>query len=413
MARALGRGRRRTDLTKMRNACFLTALTVATPVTAQTLTPLTEARLRYEHVTQDGVADEAIAVTARARAGVQATEGRWSALAEMQGNLAIVDTYFDGLSGNASRAQIADPQNVALYRAQLQYRSAPATITAGRQRIVLDDERFIGNAAFRNNAQTFDAVRAELTPAKGLKADLTYAWNVRTIWGIDGDGARQRGVSGDNVFANLAWASPIGTLTGFAYLIDQDEAEVQGFRLSSQTFGVRLAGARPVGGAKLAYQASWARQSDWHRNPNDYAADYWLADVALDLNGPRVGAGYEVLGADRGVALTSFQTPLSSVFKFQGWADKFITTPADGIRDLYGSAGWGWQQVGALKGVSVSATYHRFESDRLVRHYGDEIDLLAQAKLGGTTASVRYAAYDADRLFTDTRKLWLQLDWTI
>ncbi|ONF95097.1 alginate export family protein [Sphingomonas jeddahensis] len=400
----------------MRPALALLSL-LASPAAAQTVTPLVDARLRYERyerAEQDGLPEDANAVTARVRAGVQVSEGRWSALAEAQGNIAVVDDYFDGLSGSATqRPLIADPQNLALYRAQLQYRSKAATVTVGRQRIALDDERFVGAIAFRNNGQTFDAVRAELTPLAGLKVDVSYAWSVRTIWGVDGAGARQQAVSGDTVLANLAWASPLGTLTGFAYLVDQDEAAVQGYRLSSQTYGVRLAGLRPVGEAKLSYQASWARQSDWHRNPNDYSADYWLVDVAMDLNGPRLGAGYEVLGADRGAALTSFQTPLATAFKFQGWADKFLTTPPDGIRDLYASAGWGWPAIGALKAVSVGAVYHRFESDRAVRHYGDEIDLLAQARLGQTTASLRYAAYAADRLFTDTSKFWLQLDWTL
>lgn len=295
----------------------------------------------------------------------------------------------------------------------MQYRSAPLTVTAGRQRIQLEDERFVGAAGIRNNGQTFDAVRAEIVPVKGVKADVTYAWGVRTIWGIDGFGARPQAVGGDNIFATLGWASPIGTLSGFAYLVDQDETPVQGYRLSSQSYGVRLAGSRKIGKATVAWQASHARQSDYHRNPNDYRADYWLADVAVDLAGPKLGAGYEVLGADSGIGLTSFQTPLSAIFKFQGWADKFTTTPPDGIRDLYASAGWAWKQVGTLKNVSVQAIYHRFESDRLVRHYGNEIDLLAQAKLGRTVASVRYADYDADLFATNTRKLWLQLDWTL
>ncbi len=386
----------------------------AVPAAAQTIAPSIDVRVRHEHVDQAGLPGDADAVTTRVRAGVQVSDGRWSALAEAQGNLAIVDDYYDGLHGPATlRPLIADPQNVGLYRAQVQYRSAPLTVTAGRQRIQLDDERFVGAAGIRNNGQSFDAVRAEIVPMKGLKADVTYAWSVRTVWGIDGAGVRPQAVGGDNVFATLGWGSPIGTLTGFAYLVDQDETPVQGYRLSSQSYGIRLAGSRKLGRATVAWQASHARQSDYHRNPNDYRADYWLADVAIDLAGPKLGAGYEVLGADRGGALTSFQTPLSSIFKFQGWADKFTTTPPDGIRDLYANAGWGWKQIGALKAVSVQAIYHRFESDRLVRHYGNEIDLLASAKVGRTTASVRYADYDADRIATNTRKLWLQLDWTI
>ena len=390
----------------------------AMPATAQAQTlavkPLAEARLRYEQADQDGLADDSSdALTLRVRAGFQASRGPLTALVEAQGNLAIAGDYYDGLHGAATRPLIGDPQNVALYRAQMALSLPFATLTAGRQRVGLDDERFVGNAAFRQNAQTFDAVRAEVTPLKGLKADLTYAWAVRTIWGVDGTGARQRAVSGDNLFANLSYATPVGTLTGFGYWVDQDEAAVQGFRLSSKTLGVRLAGARPIGKAKLAYQLSYARQSDMGRNPNDYTADYWLADVALDLNGPKLGAGYETLGASSGVALTSFQTPLGTLFKFQGWADKYLTTPPDGVRDLYVNAGWSWKAIGPAKAVTLQAAWHRYESDRLTRHYGDELNLLASAKFGKTTASVRFADYQADLFATDTCKFWLQLDWMI
>lgn len=286
-------------------------------------------------------------------------------------------------------------------------------MTAGRQRIALDDERLVGNVGFRNNAQTFDAVRAELAPLKGVKLDIAYAWDVRTIWGTDGRGARQRGVGGDNVFVNLAAATPIGTLTGFAYLVDQDEPEVQGYRLASQTYGGRLAGSRALGPkVQLSYQLSWATQSDYHRNPNRYTADYWLADATLDVRGWKLNGGYEVLGADKGMALTSFQTPLGTNFKFQGWADKYLTTPPEGVRDFYAGGGYGWKKLGRVDALTLQATWHRFQSDRLDRHYGDEIDILASVKVKKTLLSARYARYQADRLATDTSKFWLQLDWS-
>lgn len=378
-----------------------------------TLKPLGEARLRYESVDQDGLAAEAHALTLRLRAGVEAKAGRWSALVEGQGTLAVVDDYFDGLHGAATRPLVADPENIALARAQLRYAAATFAVTAGRQRIALDDERFVGAVPFRQNGQSFDALRAEITPAKGVKADLTYAWSVRTIWGIDGAGARQQAVSGDNVFANLGVVTPVGKVAAFAYLVDQDEAAMPGFRMSSQSYGARLDSSQPLGKAKIAYQLSYARQSDWHRNPNNYAADYFLADAAIDFGGPRVGVGYEILGADNGLALTSFQTPLATGFKFQGWADKFLVTPPDGVRDLYASAGWGWKAVGPLKAVTLQAAYHDYRSDRASRSYGDEIDLLASAKLGKFTASARYAHYDADIFATGTDKFWLQLDWML
>ena len=398
-----------------RTLIFLATLAPAGVAQAQdiVLKPIGEARLRYEQVDQDGLPADAEALTLRVRAGVEAKTGSWSALVEGQGNLAIVDDYFDGLHGAATRPLIADPDNIALTRAQIRYASPVFALTAGRQRLGFDDERFVGSVGFRQNGQSFDAVRAEITPVKGVKADLAYAWSVRTIWGIEGAGARQQAVSGDNIFGNLSAQTPIGKLATFAYLVDQDEVAMQGFRMSSQSYGARLDGSQAVGKAKIAYQLSYARQSDWHRNPNNYSADYYLADVAIDFGGPRVGVGYEILGADKGIALTSFQTPLATGFKFQGWADKFLVTPPDGVRDLYASAGWGWTAVGPLKAVTLQAAYHDYRSDRADRSYGDEINLLASAKLGKITAAARYAHYNADTFATDTDKIWLQLDWTI
>ena len=119
------------------------------------------------------------------------------------------------------------------------------------------DQRFVGPASFRQNEQTFDAARVQWTRGR-LSADLAYAWSDRTVNGTRGTGARQTAVDGDNLFALLGYRTDIGTLTGFAYLVDQDEAVVQGFRLSSQTYGLRFSGSvdlRP--GTKLGDTASW------------------------------------------------------------------------------------------------------------------------------------------------------------
>src|SRR3546814_16361230 len=102
-----------------------------------------------------------------------------------------------------------------------------------------------------------------------VKADLTYAWSVRTIWGIDGAGARQQAVSGDNVFANLGVVTPVGKNAAFAYLVDQDEAAMQSFRMSSQSYGARLDGRseeRRVG--KACVSTSRSRWSPYHIKKN-------------------------------------------------------------------------------------------------------------------------------------------------
>ena len=393
----------------------LLATAFASPAlaTGTTIKPLLDLRLRWENVDQDGTAKTADAVTLRARTGAEVTAGDFRFLGEVEATMPFVERYFSGLNGKTQYPLVGDPGNFELNRFQLQYRGVKQlVVTAGRQRINIEDQRFVGSVGWRQNEQSFDAVRAEYGTAKGLQLDLTYAWSDRTIWGIDGTGARQQAISGDNVFAEASYPTPIGKLSGFTFLVDQDEAAVQAYRLSSKTYGARLAGSRPLSrSVKLTYALSYARQSDYHHNPNDYSADYYLIDAALDVAAFKVGAGYEILGADTGAAFTSFQTPLATLHKFQGWADKFLTTPPNGIRDLYGSAGYSLKKPIGLDAINAQLVYHRFDSDRLSQHYGNEWDALIAAKKGRWTATAKLASYDADKFATDTRKLWLQLEW--
>ena len=385
----------------------------ATPVTAQVLKPVADARLRYENVDQDGLARDANALTFRLRAGAELSVKNWSLLAEAEGTAALIEDYDSGLNRKTAHPLVGDPENIELNRFQFQYRGLPKTVaTLGRQRINIDDQRFVGAAAWRQNEQTFDAIRLEYGDPKGLKADLAYSWSAKTIWGVDGTAARQQAIGGSNVFATISHPTPVGALSIFAFLVDQDEAAVQGFRLSSQSFGVRLSGNRQLSGrARLSYVLSHARQDDYHRNPSDYSAAYWLADATLELDRFKLGAGYEELGADDGLAFTSFQTPLATLHKFQGWADKFLTTPPNGIRDWYASSGYGWKNTAGLDAINATIVYHRFDSDRLDLHYGNELDAMISAKRGRLTATAKAARYDADEFATDTTKFWMQLEW--
>jgi hypothetical protein len=392
---------------------ILAALLPAGVARAQdgTVTPTLEARLRYEHVAQDGLPEQADALTLRLRPGLVATRGRVSALVEGEAVVVLGSAFNDGLNGRTRYPLVADPANLELNRAQLRYQAGEGALTAGRQRIDLADQRFVGSAPWRQSEQTFDAVRLQWGRPKGLSLDVTYAASVRTVNGRKGFGARPIAMDGDNLFALLSHGSDWGTLTGFAYLVDQDEAAVQGYRLSSQTWGVRVAGNRPIGGGlKLGYAATLARQSDHGRNPNRYAATYALGEASVARGGTSLTAGYEVLGADRGVALTSVQTPLGALFRYNGWAGKFATTPPDGLHDRYVTLAHGWKGMGRADAIGLGATWHGFASDRLARHYGDELDLLASVRVKRTTLSARYAAYRADRFATDTDKVWLQLD---
>lgn len=381
----------------------------ADPVTLQ---PLIDLRSRYEEVQQAGIAKDAQAVTTRLIMGVQASDGPVTLIAEGIGLLGIDNHYNSSTNGNTQYPLVTDPQNIAIHRLAIQYRGLPRTVvTVGRQYLILDDERFIGASPWRQNEQVYDAARVQSEPIGGLKLDLSYMWSDRTIYGIDGTGTRPSAVPGENFLLHAAYATPVGTLTGFAYLIDQDQPLI--YTKSSQTYGGRFADshafARKV---RLDYALSYARQDNWKHNPNNYRANYYLADATLALNGPELGAGYEVLGADKGVAVTSFQTPLASLNRFQGWADQFLTTPPNGIRDTYGSAGYRWKKAGPFENLFAQAVYHRFDSDRLAQHYGQEWDLSLTGKIGRLALLARYASYSAEGFSVNVRKFWLSVDWS-
>ncbi|RYH05995.1 MAG: hypothetical protein EON57_06950 [Alphaproteobacteria bacterium] len=419
--------------------CFISSV-VLLPATAHAvkLKPLVDTRLRYEHVDQQGFANEAEAVIARARLGVEATEGPLSFLIEAESTFAISEKYSSGLNRKtllpaaAGYPIIADPENVELNRIQVQYKGLGGTVaTAGRQRINLDDQRFVGAVGWRSNEQTYDSVRLEYGGVKNLKIDLTYNWSVRTIWGIDGGARgfvnRPQAMNGDNVFANVSYKFPVGTLSGFFYRVDVDEVPVALQRMSSNTFGARFSGTRPLSKAvKWTYTLSYAHQQDNGTNPLAYKADYFLAEGFIDINALKLGAGVEQLGGDKRVTSKAtglpfaggfaFQTPLATLHKFQGWADKFLTTPAQGITDFYGSAAYGWKKVGPFDLITATAVYHRFDSDVGEIHFGDEINLQLQAKLKKYTFTAKYADYRRTGISSfggdaDTKKFWLQVEW--
>jgi hypothetical protein len=383
---------------------------LAAPVSIR---PLLDLRLRWENVDQDGITDEANAVTLRARAGAEISAGAFSLLGEAEGTAAPVEHYFSGVNGKTGYPLLSDPENIELNRLQLQYRPVKQlAVTAGRQRINIEDQRFVGASGWRQNEQTFDAARVEYGTPRGFQADVTYAWSVRTIWGIDGTGARQQAIRGENIFATASYPTPIGMVTAFAFKVDQDEAIVSAYQQSSQTFGARFAGSRALSAeAKLTYAFSYAHQKDDGKNPNDYSADYMLAELGAAFGGLTVGGSYERLGADDGRPYTSFQTPLATLHKFQGWADKFPVTPPNGIQDYYASAGYGWKRLAGLDSLAALLVYHRFDSDRLDQHYGNEWDAQLSAKKGRWAVAAKFASYSADAFATDTRKFWLQLEW--
>lgn len=365
--------------------------------------PIVDLRLRSETVDQDGMNEDAHALTLRARVGFE-TGKAWNTTLLAEGDLLwpLDSSYNNTMNGKAAYPVVADAETYELNRLQLTNTSiADTTLTVGRQRINLDDQRFVGNVGWRQNEQTFDSVRIVNRTIPNVTVDLSYVDQVNRVFGKESPVGRYHGSS---TLANVSYQMPVGKLTGFAYLLEFDEAP----RDSSSTVGLRFTGERPVKKLKMAWVASFARQQERGNNPVGYEDDYYTLELTGTFRQYSIGAGVEVLEGD---GAKGFTTPLATLHKFDGWADKFLTTPPNGLERRYVTLGYLRKGVAALDTVSVSVVYHDFQSNRLSLDYGSEIDLQVQGKWHRFNGLLKYAHYDAASFGTSTGKYWAELSY--
>lgn len=286
---------------------------------------------------------------------------------------------------------IADPEVTEINQAYLSYTYGTTTGKWGRQRINLDNQRFVGGVGWRQDEQTYSGLSVASKPVEGLSLFYGYITEVNRIFAEAGDHNH------DTHLLNASYQTPFGKIVGYGYLIDNDTA----LNLSSDTFGVRWEGKA---GDIFKYNLEFASQSEAGDNPNEYSADYNLAEVMAGIpigeKKLNLKLGYELLGSDDGNA--AFTTSLATLHKFQGWTDKFLGTPPTGIEDTYFSVG---SKFGP---VSASAVYHTYKADEGDADYGDEIGFVLKTKFKGIGYLLKYSSYGADDFATDTDKLWLQ-----
>jgi hypothetical protein len=381
--------------------------------------PLVDIRLRYEEVEQTGIVANAHAETLRARLGAET--GKFldtSVLVEGEAMLRLDRDYRpDNAVPTYTRYPVvADPENYVLNRLSLTNTSLPQTaITVGRQRIILDDQRFVGNSGWRENEVTFDAVRMVNKSVGNLTVDLTFLNKVHRVYGVD---SPQGTYKGDSYLANVAYQSPFGKLTAFTYLLDFDPiAGLTGAldprRASTSTYGGRLAGSWPVSVVQLGYVASYAWEKPRGDNPLKFSENYFLGEVNASIKGVKVTGGEEIL---QGNGTVGFATPLATLHPFQGWADKFLTTPPNGIKDRYGSLGWSGAHVLQLDSLATTVVYHSFAAEHISANYGSECDFVLSGKWHHYAAMLKYANYTADKttpfsIARNTTKFWGQLEY--
>jgi len=365
---------------------------------------IVDLRARYESVEQGGFASSADALTSRLRVGYQTAPLRGTAfLAEAVLIGDLVEDYNSTTNGNTQYPVVADPADfAAINRFALINKSLErTTLTVGRQRIVHDDQRFVGNVGWRQHEQTFDGLRAQWGSPK-IKTDLTYAAQVNRVFGPD---SPQGKWEGDVVLANFAYTLPVGTLSLFDYYLDIDNAAT----VSSNTVGVKLAGSKPLGKLTATYALAYAQQAEAGLNAANVDTDYDLIEGGLTFAKFGLGLGLEVLGSD---GVQGFATPLATLHAFQGWADKFLATPAAGIEDAYVRFNYPLGKRGRFTNVAAVAVFHDYDSDVGSTHFGQELDLQLVARTERMALTAKYADYRADALLTDTQKVWVSVDYS-
>lgn len=353
-------------------------------------------RYRYEYVDQDGINDEAQASTLRSRLTFNSAPLHGWALGVEADYTAVIgdERYNSTTNGETQFPVVADPEGFDLNQAFFGYSTEELKATVGRQRIVHAEQRFVGGVAWRQNEQTYDAARVAYDIDKHISLDYSYVWNVNRIFGPD-DGAQPSDWRSNSHMLLAKWrVDDNHRLDAYAYLLDFENDN--GLPNSTATYGIAYQGS--FGPAKVDLE--YATQSDHADSPLDYSADFWRAAVAADLGALTLTVGYEELGSDNGTA--AFRTPLATLHKFQGWADKFLLTPADGIQDVHVGVSSG---IGKLK---LALHYHDFSADNGSANYGDEINLVATYPISDLAqVQLKYADYNADDFATDTTKFWM------
>jgi len=361
-------------------------------------------RYRYEFVDQDGLDDNANASTLKTALGYKTGDYfGFVAMLEFENTSAIGDqNYNDTINGKSSYPVVADPEHSEINQAYLAYSGLEkTTLKLGRRRIILDNARFIGNVGWRQAEQTYDALSIKSTIVPNTTLYYAYIQNVNRIF-TDRHPAKSDLRMNSHLlniaYSGMKWVK----ITGYAYLFDFDDLPDN----SMKTFGIRMDGSAAISDAfKLLYTGEYASQSDYADGAATIDADYFRCELGFAMKMVSAKVGYELLEGD---GTYGFSTPLATLHAFNGWADKFLGTPADGLQDLF------FQGKFQAKGFKLLSVYHIFSSDEGSYDYGTELDIVLSKKLGKNyLVGAKYASYYADdnpnnsgAPSVDTDKIW-------
>ena len=366
--------------------------------------PSLNLRPRYEHVEQDGKPENADAFTMRTLLGWRT--GQWHGLSVYVEGINVghlgPERYNDDPARVSPYPLVADPDSSDVNQMYADYTGLSNTVVrAGRQSLKLDNVRFIGNVEFRQVMQVFNAVTVENNSLPNTRLYAGYLLRQKTVFDT------QRDINEPFFNARYTW-KPNNVAIGYAYLQDQaNTGQATGFAdNSNKIVGFRADGHYPVSDSwGVLYTAEYAKQDPYSGGDPRIDADYYHVALGVQRKDAFVRLDQEKLGSNNG--LYGFQTPLGTNHLFQGWADLFLTTPKQGIRDTYVAGG------AKLYKATFYGEYHWYRSDFGNFDFGHELDLAVSypflKSLVGKIEFADYRAGDPISAKVDTRKIWFTL----
>ena len=373
--------------------------------------PTINLRLRYENVNQDGKTETGEAFTLRSLIGWKTKPfHNFSVNAEIYGLSPLNDDYNDLKKGSplASRTKypvIADPEDYDFHQLYLEWTGVPdSSIKLGRQGMILDNWRYVGDVRFRQNWQVFNGISFVNKSLHNTTVSLAHYEQVKQI---------TTKIENANIeIANVKYSfTPTTSLVGYGYLIDWD-GNAQKVK-SNQTYGLRLDGSQKLDDNwKVLYTAEYAKQDDYKDGSKLIDNDYYRVGAGAGYGDWFLRLDQEKLSGNRDGK--SFQTPLGTNHLFQGWADVFLVTPNEGIEDTILIAG------GKVMDATIKAEYHFINSDRNFAKvgggtgdsYGKEFDLGVYYKFTKQiSGSLEYANFKEDDKYNGARKTDIEKFW--